>query len=74
MIPKMCIEAIIDILDLLFGSIAAAPIPNSVTHYLGLGLSYISSGLSFLASYEVCPDAQGKALGASRPSAPTGCV
>lgn len=51
MIPKYCIGAIMDLLDLIFGSLEALPIPNSVSEYIGTGISYIASGMRFVACY-----------------------
>lgn len=51
MIPKYCIEAIIDLFDLLLGTVSALPLPNTITEYLGTGVSYIVSGMRWVACY-----------------------
>lgn len=51
MIPKLCIDALIDLFDLLLGTVEALPLPSSLTEYLGLGLRYVASGMAFVAAY-----------------------
>lgn len=51
MIPLLCIQAMIDFLDFALGLVEALPIPNTVTEYLGIGITYIVTGMRFVAAY-----------------------